>query len=242
MTPRAVRHPDEDALVDHAASRLLSVLTQLQEVQETVHLCLGGGELSSRVLDRFAGLVPDSGLRPESLHLWWSDERFVPTTDVDRNALRSLSILGRTLRLAGSQTHPMPSSEGHADPDEAAFAYAAELGETVFDLCLLDVGDDGHVAALFGQHESFEPTTSLAIGVTDAPVGPAGQTSLTLAAINRSRRVWLWAAGPSAAGAVAAGLSGVADVPAAHVRGTDETLWFVDDQAAALLPRHHCQL
>ena len=241
MSARVLRHADVDEVVGRAASGLLARLLDLSQQQETVHLCLTGGEVADAVLARFADLVPDSGLDPARLHLWWSDERFAPTTDPERNSLTSLSVLARTLRLTGSQTHPMPSSDGHADPDSAAFAYADELGETTFDLCLLDVGEDGHVAALFPGHEGFEPTTSLAVGVTDAPVPPREQVSLTLTAINRSRAVWLWACGAASAQAVARSIAGDDTLPAAHVRGEQETLWLVDQEASSALPTFTCQ-
>ncbi len=241
MTPRVLRHADADELVDRVAHLLLSRLLELQGQQDTVHLCLTGGKLANQVYQCFAELVPGSELDPGALNLWWSDEAFVPTTDPERNSLQSLSILARTLRLAGSQTHPMPPRDGHADPDEAAYAYAGELGDTIFDICLLGVGVDGHVAAVFPGHESFEPTASLAVGVTDAPVPPAEQTTLTLAAINRSRRVWLWAVGEHKADAVARSIGGDQSLPASTVRGIDETLWFVDAEAASKLPQYHCQ-
>ena len=48
----------------------------------------------------------------------------------------------------------MPASDGGLDLDDAAEAYADELGETTFDICLLGMGPDGHVASIFPEHPS----------------------------------------------------------------------------------------
>lgn len=241
-SPRVLRHEDTDEMVAAAAQRLLDTLLELQTSQDTVHLCLTGGRTANRIYQSFAELVPGSGLNPAALHLWWGDERFVSTTDPERHALHALSILARTLQLSSAQTHPMPASDGKADPDEAAFAYAHELGDTVFDLCLLGMGEDGHVASLIPGTLRSDQTSALVVGVTDFPMPPTERITLTLNAINRSRRVWLWVSGANKAEAVAAALAGDGSVPGAQVSGTAETLWFLDDESAAQLPMYQCEL
>lgn len=241
MNTRVLRFPQEETLVAAAAAALLRRLLNAQEKGE-VNLCLTGGRIANKIYAAFANLSVGSGLECSRLHLWWGDERFVGTTDPDRNALQSLALLGGRLHLQPSQIHPMPASDGNADPDESAYAYAQELGDTVFDLCLLGMGPDGHVASIFPHHPSFEPTTSTAIGVTDAPKPPPERISLTLPAINRSHDVWLWVNGEEKAQATAAALAGDPDLPAAHVHATHETVWFLDDAAASLVPMHQCQL
>lgn len=236
---RVVRHTDAQDLSRHAARMLLDTLVELQATQEVVHLCLCAGEVATQTYEVFADLVPDSQLDPSRLHLWWGDEAYAPTTDPARTAPRLLTILARTLHVASSQIHVMPSSEGHADPSEAAFAYAAELGDTVFDLCLLGMGVDGHVGSIFPGHASMD-SASLAMGVSDAPKPPAERIGLTLNAINRSHRVWLWVAGEQKAPAVTQALDGDETLPAALVHGTQQTLWFLDEAAARDLPRYHC--
>lgn len=240
MNTRVLRFPLADDLVTEAATALLNRLVRAQ-ADGDINLCLTGGRIANRIYAAFAELAADSDLEPERLHLWWGDERFVETTDPERNALQSLALLAGRLQLVPSQIHPMPASDGNADPDESAFAYAQELNDTVFDLCLLGMGPDGHVASIFPHHPSFEPTTFTAIGVTDAPKPPPERISLTLPAINRSRDVWLWVSGAEKAAATAQALAGNPDLPAAHVHGTHETVWFLDAEAAADVPVHQCE-
>ncbi len=242
MTARILRFPSDTDLVDEAAHMLLNHLAQRQEHQAQVHLCLTGGRIANRIYAAFAELAGESHFDASTLHLWWGDEQFVGTTDPERNALQSLALLARSLQLKSAQIHPMPASDGNADPDESAFAYAQELGDTVFDLCLLGMGPDGHVASIFPGHPSSDPTSLAVIGVTDAPKPPPERISLTLSTINRSRSVWLWVNGAEKAESVAGALSGDADVPAGHVSGVESTIWFLDEAAARRLPRHRCEL
>lgn len=239
MASRVLRHQSADQLVEAAARRLVDRIVALQHGQDTVNLCLAGGTTALRVYDAVADLVPGSGLQPEKLTLWWGDEKYVPPTDAERNSLQSLSVLARTVPINSSQTHPIPAPSGSSDPSEAAFAYAQELSDVVFDICLLGLGADGHVAGIFPHSAALE-ASGLAVGVTDAPLDPPERVTLTLNAINRSRRVWLFVEGESKTDALRGALAGDMELPAAHVRGTEETLWFVDPAASGELPVFHC--
>ena len=240
--PRVLRYSTADELADAVANQLLSRLIELQ-AKGPVHLCLTGGRIANRMYESLAALAEGSELDPSQLHLWWGDERFVPLTDPDRNASQSFGILARTISLRPGQTHAMPANDGPADSSEAAFSYARELGDTVFDICLLGMGEDGHVASLFPNHPSFtEPTSATVIGVTDSPKPPPERVSLTMSAINRSREVWVLVSGAGKAEAVERTIAGDKSLPAASVQGREETFFFLDQAAASLLPRYNCLL
>ncbi len=132
----------------------------------------------------------------------------------------------------------MPASGGGMGLDAAAEAYSRALGSTVFDICLLGLGPDGHVA-------SSSPSTPVrtrsgeVIAVRSAPKPPPERISLTLAVINRSREVWFVVSGSDKAAAAKMALlgAGPVQVPAGGVSGVDRTLWLLDRDAAAQLPR-----
>ncbi len=243
--PRVFRYRDGAELAARAGGRLGAHLAQLQHRQEYVNLCLTGGPTGLALCHQLAALAPSGLFDASRLQLWWSSERFVDTTDPVRVAFRTLSVLAATIPLVPSHIHAMPPRTGTVDVDDAAFAYAEELGDTIFDCCLLDVGEDGHVASIFPRHSSFEvqaKTTLLASGVTDAPYDPPERVTLNLPAINRSREVWLLASGADKRESVRAGLEGDPRCPAAHLHGTERTLWFVDEGAAQSLPYFRCDL
>lgn len=241
---RICRYRTLEDLATSMAGRLAQRLAELQAGQERVHLALTGGNTAIPMYEAFATLAQATSLDASKLEFWWSSERYVPTTDQRRNSTQALSVLARTVSVVSSQVHPMPSSTGTSDPDEAAFIYANELGDVRFDICLLGIGRDGHVASIYPNHPSLHAqseTSSLALGVTDAPTPPHERLTLTLNAINRSREVWLLAAGSDKAEIVARALQHDPELPASLVHGAVTTNWFLDAEAAALLPYHRCE-
>jgi 6-phosphogluconolactonase len=74
--------------------------------------------------------------------------------------------------------------------------------------------------------------------VRGAPKPPPTRLSLSFAAINAAREVWLVTAGEEKAGAVrmALGGAGSTQVPAAGVTGRVRTRWLLDRPAASRLP------
>lgn len=240
--PRVVRHLDADDLAASAAARLLRALERYQHDDRTAQLCLTGGRIAHRLYAGFAALAAGSQLDPARLELWWGDERFVPTDDPQRNAGPTLSQLAGRIPLDPARTHPMPAADGVVDAAASAATYAKELGSTVFDICLLGVGPDGHVASIFPGHPSEEPTAQTVIGVSDSPKPPSERISLTLATLGQSRQVWFIASGADKADAVAATLAGDQRLPAARVKGHEETVWLLDREAAAKLPSFECSL
>ena len=242
MSPvEVLRHPDASALADATAARIITTLVERQADTGHASLCLTGGRIGTAVLAAVAGNPGRDSVDWANVEIWWGDERFVPTDDPTRHSLQALARLAGSFPLDPGRTHPMPSADAFADPHEAAYAYAREISGTTLDICLLGIGEDGHIASLFADHPAFEPTQSLVVGVADPPKPPE-RVSLTLSAINRSREVWLFGSGPEKAGPVSRALRGDPTVPAAHVHGVEQTLWFVDEAAAALVPYHSCGL
>ena len=237
---RLIRYRDQPELARRAAARLLASLIELQADGRVAQLCLTGGRAALATYAELGELVPGSELDPSRLELWWGDERFVPTDGSDRNAGPTLALLARHFLVDPARTHPMPSADGQIDAAASAATYAKELGDTRFDLCILGVGVDGEVAAIFPGHPSAEPSSQSVIGVTEAPKGPPERISLTIETINRSREVWLLASGEEKAEVVSRAVAGDSALPAGRVSGRRRTLWLVDEAAAAKLPYYEC--
>ena len=242
-------YPDPETLAKVTAARLCLALADATALREEVHLAIAGGSVGTSVL----GAIPDSELAGSvnwaSVHVWWVDERFVPMGHADRNdaaVLPGFAALG----IPDGNIHSMPSPAQTDDVAAGAAQYAATLADyapegeamPLFDVVLLGMGPDGHIASLFPGHSGLdvdsagEPET-VAFGVTDSPKPPAERISLSLAAVNHTRNMWLAAWGAEKAPAIAAGVAGTAisEIPAAGARGQMETLWLTDLAGSANL-------
>jgi 6-phosphogluconolactonase len=177
--------------------------------------------------------------------IWWGDERFLPAGDSDRNETQARAALLDALPLDPKRIHPMPPSDGPdgADPEAAAARYADELATAArpgnatlphFDVLLLGVGEDGHVASVFPEHPVAYESRPVS-AVRGSPKPPPVRITLTLPAINTADEVWLMVTGRDKAGAVGMALAGAGpvQVPAAGVTGVARTLWLLDRAAAA---------
>lgn len=242
-TRRLMRYQSPQGLAEGVAHRLVQTIVRSQAEQDRVDVCLTGGRMANYVYASMGDVPECARIKPDCLHVWWGDDRFVPTGHPDRNSLQALSLLSSAIRFDASTTHVMPGADGKADPDEAAYAYAQELGDVVFDICLLGMGPDGHIASLFPGHPAFNPSTSaLTVGVTEAPKPPPDRISITLPVINRSKRVWFLVSGSEKSQAVERVFAGDETLPATWAHGTEETAWMVDRDAAVGLPRYNCSL
>jgi 6-phosphogluconolactonase len=163
------------------------------------------------------------------VELWWSDERFVPAGHEERNDTQVLALLVGPLQLSSGRIHPMPARDADLDLDQAAEDYARALGSTVFDVCLLGMGPDGHVASIFPEHPSSYESGDV-IAVRASPKPPSERISLTLP--------WFLVSGSDKAAAVKMALlgAGPVQVPAAGVSAVERTLWLLDRDAASELP------
>ena len=105
----------------------------------------------------------------------------------------------------------MPAADaGFATSTEAAAAYAVEVrthGAGEFDVVMLGVGPDGHVASLFPGFPQLDVDDDIAVAVTGSPKPPPVRISLTFPALNRTRQVWFLVSGDGKADAVARALA-----------------------------------
>ena len=244
-----VVHPDADVLAAATAGRLLTALLDVQSHRSPVHVVLTGGTVGIKVLAAVAASPVRDAVDWSGVHVWWGDERFLPAGDKERNETQARDALLDSLPLNPQFVHPMAPSDGPdgANAEAAAERYAAELAKyapegadaPVFDVLLLGMGPDGHIASLFPEHPGTREVTPSAIAVHNSPKPPPDRLSLTFRVIQAAREVWVVASGAEKAESVAKALLPGADqveVPAAGAHGTEATLWLIDRAAAADLP------
>jgi 6-phosphogluconolactonase len=100
-----------------------------------------------------------------------------------------------------------------------------------FDILLLGIGPDGHVASLFPGKDA---QGQLVVAEHDSPKPPPMRLSLSYEAINSAREVWFTVAGADKQNAVATAFGdNPQELPVGRVRGRERTVWFVDATAGA---------
>ncbi|MFJ9625041.1 6-phosphogluconolactonase [Streptomyces sp. NPDC101181] len=249
--PQLVVHRDKELMAQAAAARLITRIVDAQAARGHASVVLTGGRNGNGLLAALAEAPARDAIDWARLDLWWGDERFLPEGDPERNVTQAREALLDSVPLDPARVHAMPASDGpHGeDVDDAAAAYAAELAAAAgpedhgpvptFDVLMLGVGPDTHVASLFPELPAVRETERTVVGVHGAPKPPPVRVSLTLPAIRAAREVWLLAAGEDKAEAAAIALSGAGEIqaPAAGAYGRGRTLWLLDAPAASQLPR-----
>ena len=248
-TPAVLVHRDADLLAQAVAARLVTRLVDVQSASAVGSIVLTGGGIGIAVLAALTASPARDAVDWRAVEVWWGDERFLPGGHPDRNETHARAALLDKVDVDPARVHPMPASDGPdgGDPEAAAERYAAALHAATkpedhgdvpsFDVLLLGVGPDGHVASLFpGMPALYEERPVVA--VRGAPKPPPIRLTLTLPAIRTAKEVWLVAAGAEKAPAVRMALAGAGpvQVPAAGAIGRQRTLWLLDRAAAAQLP------
>ncbi|MFI8823214.1 6-phosphogluconolactonase [Streptomyces sp. NPDC053431] len=250
-TPQLVVHRDKELMAEAAAARLITRVVDAQAARGSASIVLTGGRNGNGLLAALRSAPARDAIDWSRLDLWWGDERYLPEGDSERNVTQAREALLDSVPLDPARVHAMPASDGPygSDVDAAAAAYAAELaaaagpgdhgGVPTFDVLMLGVGPDTHVASLFPELPAVRETERTVVGVHGAPKPPPTRISLTLPAIRAAKEVWLLAAGEDKAKAAAIALSGAGEVqaPAAGAQGRSRTLWLLDAAAASELPR-----
>ena len=246
MTRRVLVHQDTDELMKTVAGRVIRTSKRTLAAKDAMNIVLTGGSVGIGILAAIADAPDRADVDWARVHFWWGDERWVPAGHADRNEQQARDALLDALDLPAGNVHPFPASDDGLDLDAGAERYAAELaaaaandtGVPHFDILLLGVGPDGHIASLFPDRPDLVDAPGTVVAVRNSPKPPPERLSLTLGAINRAERVWIALAGADKASALGLALAGAGryQVPVGAAEGRRKTVFFVDEQAAAEVP------
>jgi 6-phosphogluconolactonase len=193
------------------------------------HVVLTGGASVGRAYELAAEREPDWG----RVELWWGDERCVPSDDERSNFRLAKETLLDRLAAQPASVHRM---RGELGADAGAADYDRELGELArFDLLLLGLGPDGHVASLFPEQPTLDESERRVVPA-EAKLDPyVDRITLTLPMLRAAHAVVFLVTGESKADAVtrAFGDEPSRSTPGSLVRAVSGTTTAVLDRAAA---------
>jgi 6-phosphogluconolactonase len=161
-----------------------------------------GGSVATEVFPALARL----NLPWQSVHIFLADERFVPPESLESNVRLVRDYWANRTSPPGPVLHAMPT-EGmaiDAAARQAEHELTALIGRPpVFDLVILGVGPDGHVASLFPDHPALTCTDRWVLPIEDAPKPPPRRLTLSLPSLTAARELWIVAFGHEKAAAIA---------------------------------------
>ncbi len=220
-------------LADRFAERCERELARAIGDRGSASLVVTGGSAAEALLPRLVRAPIDWS----RVHVFWSDERAVPPGDPQSNYRLALELWLDPARVPASSVYRMPGEA--ADLDAAAVAHAEEVRTLCgdpprFDLMLLGVGPDGHVASLFPGRPLLRETRKLVAAVEDSPKPPPRRLTLTLPALFGARLLVVAAFGSAKAAVMAEALGERASsLPVAQVlRRARRALVLLDPAAA----------
>jgi 6-phosphogluconolactonase len=233
-------YPTDGEAFEAAAERVAAILADGGREAPTV--ALSGGRSGRGVM---LALGARTDLPWERIEWFWGDERCVPADDPRRNVRLARDTLLGPRGVRAERIHPPPVELG--EPERIAAAYAETLRERlgpgaapVFDLVLLGMGADGHVASLVPGSAALHVATAVAaVPAAEVSTEPrVARVTITPSVLRAARRVLVTVTGDDKAAVVARALRDPTDpdrLPARLVLPGATVDWIVDRAAAAAL-------
>ncbi|HID37273.1 MAG TPA: 6-phosphogluconolactonase [Ghiorsea sp.] len=139
-------------------------------------------------------LLRDADMDWSKVHIWFGDERALELGHADRNETMANKALLDHVAIPQENIHSVDFTHG---TQAAAEAYAQEIeGIDSFDLVMLGMGEDGHTASLFPNHDTLN-SNSLAVAEFDSPKPPSERVSMGFKALNNHNQCFILATGAS---------------------------------------------
>lgn len=233
-------YPDVDAAAEACATHIVSVLEMALAGDGDVTMAVSGGSTPARMFPYLVRAEFDWS----RVHVFWVDERAVPSDHADSNYAMAEKHLIRPARIPHRNVHRI-----HAElaPQHAARHYEADIRELFrieegelphFDLIHLGIGADAHTASLFPGEPLISDREKIVAPVY-VPKHNAWRITLLPGVLLSARHAAVLATGEDKAEALSHIFTGPykpekypAQMVAHHAR---RATWFLDVAAARLL-------
>ncbi|XP_076945221.1 putative 6-phosphogluconolactonase 2 [Bidens hawaiensis] len=239
--------------LDELSTDLADYIAELSEVSVKERgffaIALSGGSVIS-LMRNLCGAPYNKTVDWSKWYIFWADERVVAKNHADSNYKLAKDHLLSKLPIIPSHIHSINDS---LTTEEAANEYEFVIRKLVrtrvvnvskvsdcpkFDLILLGMGPDGHVASLFPNHSVLEEKNEWVTFITTSPKPPPERITFTLPVINSAANVAVVVTG---GGKAEASWMAIGDVgpegpvlPARMIEpSVGKLVWFLDNYAAS---------
>lgn len=237
MTPEIVVLPDPAALAREASERFVALARSAIAAQGHFSVALSGGSTPRLLYEQLVA----QPMEWQHVHVFWGDERCVPPEHPDSNYGMAQRALLSQIDIPAHKVHRL---KGELDPAQAALQYENELRVTFgalprFDLILLGMGTDAHMASLFPGTPALHEHRRWVMAQTVEKL-QIDRLTLTPPVINHAANIIFLVAGHDKAAALQSVWHGPHDpdrFPAQIVIPmTGRVIWLVDRAATAPSP------
>lgn len=230
------------------AERWIELTEQAITARGHFHVALTGGSTPKHLYETLASADFSGRVDWQRVHIYFGDERCVPPDHTDSNFRMAYETLLSRVPIPAQQIHRIQGEL--ADAQEAARAYAcllsAHLPKSVddnvqFDLVLLGLGPDGHIASLFPATPILKERKRLAAAVFVEKL-KSWRISVTLPVIDNARQILMLVAGQTKAKIVRLALEKESQLPPLPVQmlvPAGNMDWYLDRAAAQELTGDH---
>lgn len=235
---------DERLAAERAAHILTETLAAAIQKRGWASIALAGGRTPRLLYELLAQPPFRDAVAWEQIEWFWGDERMVPPDHDESNYRLAAETLLTVLPIPADRIHRVLTELG---PEQAAAAYEATM-RTVFgvsesevphfDLILLGMGQDGHIASLFPHTVALQETRHLVVA-NPVPALSTTRITITPVLLQAARAMLVLVTGSEKAQAVRRALEdrlAPVDFPA-HLLATvpGEVTWILDQAAASQL-------
>jgi len=242
MQPKVNIYQNQEELAAEFTNNLVKLVETTLIDKDDFNIMLSGGRTPNFIYKYLVSNYEKS-LNWESIHFFWGDERCVPSDypdsnfgEASKNFLNKINIPLKNIHPIVGESHPYLEADRYSTLIHKHFNVHNSIPS--FDLVILGLGTNGHIASLFPDQLDIFYSNRL-FEVTSHPDTAQQRITVTGKIINNAANIFFLVAGKNKAQVVKKILNKEtnADKLPASLVNTElgNIKWFIDKEAADLL-------
>lgn len=242
--PNRKVYDDLDQLSMAVGQEIAELCRSAHQKGRPFSIALSGGSTPKRLYEALATTPLIEMIHWGGIKIFFGDERSVPPDDMHSNYRMAKTALFDHLPIPSENIHRMEAER--EDHQKAATLYETALNDSlerneqgvpIFDLVLLGIGTDGHIASLFPGTPILSETQKC-VSAVYVPKLHTWRLSITYPVINHAKNVFILAAGEDKQTILKEVLNNghlEPIYPVQRIQPCGQLTWHLDKKAAAQL-------